>query len=267
MKILTKGKYYGTRDAEVNINGIVLSEYQYHTQRTDWHYHENPYFMYVMEGGLFDISKKQKIGCAAGSLIFHNWQEPHFNEKHTSDARGFHIEFEREWFAKKQLNIKLWEGSQLLEHPLVHQLLGKIYLEFKRQDEFTSLSVELLLLQLNEFIAQPSNLKNQKEPTWIKPLKDLLHQGTSDLSLKILSKKLGVHPVHLSRAIPKYFSVNLGEYLRQLKLKKALKHLLNPKLSLTEIAYECDFSDQSHFTRTFKATYGMTPKKYRSQIL
>ena len=266
MKILTKGKYYGTRDSEVNINGIVLSEYKYHTQRTDWHYHENPYFMYVMEGNLFDISKKQKIGCASGSFIFHNWQEPHFNEKHTSNARGFHIEFERQWFAEKKLDIELWEGSQSLENPFVHQLLGKIYLEFKRQDKFTSISVELLLLQLNEFISNQKFPQNKKEPSWIKPLKDLLHNSTENLSLKFLSEKLGVHPVHLSRAIPKYLSVNLGEYLRQLKLKKALHHLLNPKLSLTEIAYDCDFSDQSHFTRTFKAAYGMTPKKYRTQI-
>ena len=267
MKILTKGKYYGTRDSEIQVNGIVLSEYKYHAQRTDWHYHENPYLMYVMEGGLFDISKKQKIGCTAGSLIFHNWQEPHFNEKHTSDARGFHIEFERAWFAEKKLDIELWEGSQLLEHPLVHQLLGKIYLEFKRQDEFTPLSVELLLLQINEYIADSRISNNQKEPDWIKPLKELLHHSNDDLSLKMLSKKLGVHPVHLSRAIPKYLSVNLGEYLRQLKLKKALWHLMNSKLSLTEIAYECNFSDQSHFTRTFKIAYGMTPKKYRKQIL
>lgn len=72
MKILTTGKYYGVKKSEINLNGVILSEYDYLVPRTDWHYHENPYFMYILKGDLFDINKRLKSNCPSGSLVFHN---------------------------------------------------------------------------------------------------------------------------------------------------------------------------------------------------
>ena len=60
MKILTKGIYYGSMSADREINGIIISEYDYLVDKTDWHFHENPYFMYVLQGDLYDINKRQK---------------------------------------------------------------------------------------------------------------------------------------------------------------------------------------------------------------
>lgn len=75
MKILTTGQYYGAKQSEIDFTGVILSEYDYLATNTDWHEHENPYFMYVLKGNLFDINKKSKVHCEAGSFIFHNWQE------------------------------------------------------------------------------------------------------------------------------------------------------------------------------------------------
>jgi AraC family transcriptional regulator len=35
---------------------------------------------------------------------------------------------------------------------------------------------------------------------------------------------------------------------------------------LTEIAFECGFADQSHFIRSFKNYYEVTPSEYRKLI-
>ena len=73
--------------------------------------------------------------------------------------------------------------------------------------------------------------------------------------------------MHLSRAIPKYLGSTLGNYLRQQKIRNAINLMMNPKLSLTDIAYQCGFSDQSHFSRIFKLYFNKTPKSYRKEIL
>jgi hypothetical protein len=73
MKILTKGTYYGAKKQEVEINGILLSQYDYFNPRTDWHYHENPYFMYVLQGNMKDCNAQVKTLCPSGSLMFNNW--------------------------------------------------------------------------------------------------------------------------------------------------------------------------------------------------
>lgn len=267
MKVSRIGKYYGEKKTEVFFNGIVLSEYDYLEERTPWHFHDNPYFMYVLDGRMKDINSRQTEKCAPGSLIFHNWQEAHYNTKETAHARGFHVEFERNWFNDKKLAIDLWEGSQLIQNPHSHHILGKLYFEFKCNDRFSEISIDLLLIQLCESIEDHRIPKLQAEPQWIPRLKELIHENTEDLSLQFLSRQLGVHPAHLSRAVPKYLSTTLGDYIRKQKIKTALSYLLNPDLSITEIAYLCSFSDQSHFIRTFKYYLGQTPRVFRANLL
>ncbi|WP_103072156.1 helix-turn-helix domain-containing protein [Aquimarina sediminis] len=265
MKILTKGTYYGAMHSELETNGLLFSEYNYLIDKTDWHFHENPYFMYVLQGNLYDVNKKTKTICPPGSFLLHNWQEPHFNSKESKYARGFHIEFEKSWFQKNKIDINLWEGSQLIKNPKLHHILSKLYTEFKCADAYSEVSCQLLTSELCENINSEKVYSFEKKPLWLSSLVEILHSDTKSLSLKYLSEQLGVHPGHLSRAIPKYFSKTLGDYIRQLKVKKAIDLMLSSKKSLSSITYEIGFSDQSHFSRTFKNYMGMTPKEFQSK--
>ena len=152
MKISKSGSYYGEKSFEIRTSQFIISEYDYLEKSTPWHFHENPYFMYVIEGNMLDINKKQKSICPAGSFLFHNWQDPHLNKKESYSARGFHIEFNRNWYKERKLDLTLWEGSTLLFNPKLHHLLGQLYYEFKCNDSSSLLSIELLLLQLCEHL-------------------------------------------------------------------------------------------------------------------
>ncbi|QIE59755.1 helix-turn-helix transcriptional regulator [Rasiella rasia] len=263
MKILTKGTYYGNKKFETLSSGIVLSEYDYIIPRTEWHLHENPYFMYVLRGNVLDINKQNTTLCPPGSLLLHNWDEAHCNTKESHHARGFHIEFERGWFENKKLDVEMWQGSRPLENPKLHHIMAKLYFEFKCQDMYSEVTIALLLLQLCEHTQKDQIEDSVSPPQWLSHLKQLLHDCSEPLSLQYLSKTLGVHPAHLSRAIPRYLHTTLGDYMRQQKIKMALGYLCNATLTLTEISYLCGFSDQSHFTRTFKMYFNKTPKEFR----
>ena len=266
MKISTKGEYYGNLNSERVFNGILLTKYDYHEDRTPWHYHENPYFMYVLAGNMMDSNKKVKSLCPAGSLMFNNWHEAHYGSKHSSRASGFHLEFERTWLKEKGIPLDLWEGSQQIEDPTLHLLFAKLYHEFIISDQYSDVTVEVLLLQICEALSNLKECNAQKNPNWVDELKELLHYDTATLSLDYLSNELNVHPVHISRAASKHLSMSLGEYIRQHKVKKAIPLLLNSENSLTEIAYETGFSDQSHFNRVFKSIFNSSPNIYRKNI-
>jgi len=91
-----------------------------------------------------------------------------------------------------------------------------------------------------------------------------LHENFNEkLNLTALSQTLNIHPIHLSRDFYKYFHCNLGDYIRKLKINRALSIIANNEKSLTEVAIDCGFSDQSHFIRCFKENIGITPLKYR----
>ena len=266
--ILGKGAYYGEIRSESESAGIILSEYDYTAEKTDWHHHENPYFMYLIQGNLYDRNEKRETQCSAGDLMFHNWQEAHWNQKESREARGFHIEFDRSWYGKHKLGVDLWEGSQRIADPRVHHILARIYAEFKRKDAYTELSIELLLIELCESVEQREFQNPSKEPDWIARLKNMVHSQDMPLDLASLSKSLGVHPVHISRAMPRYLSSTLGVYIRDQRIKQSMSYLMDEHSSITlsQIAYICGFSDQSHFTRSFKARFGITPGAYRKRL-
>ncbi len=69
-------------------------------------------------------------------------------------------------------------------------------------------------------------------------------------------------PTYLSQMSPRYFRANIGEYIRKVRVDKATVLLSCKHLTLTQIAYDCGFSDQSHLIRCFKEFNGMTPGQY-----
>ena len=265
LKILSQSEYFGVQRRELFHKGISLSEYDYFEPGTPMHYHENPYFMYVMGGNMVDINKSGSTLLPPGSMMFLNWEETHRTEKHSNTGRGFHLQIERKWLHEQGINACLWEGSQVLHHPDFHLLLSKIHYEFRQADNFSIISIELLVLELCDMLSNRFSCPLKSPPPWMHKLKALLHGESENLSLAELSAELGVHPVHISRTVPAFLDTTLGDYLRKLRVRKALPLLLSQEQSLTQIAYASGFSDQSHFTRVFKSYFGQTPAKFRQR--
>ena len=87
-------------------------------------------------------------------------------------------------------------------------------------------------------------------------------------SLQQASEELEINPTYLSREFSKYFdNLSFGEYMRKLRIDKAIQLMAEGDYSLTEIAYLTGFSDQSHFNRTFRKQTGYNPLHYRKNIL
>ena len=55
-------------------------------------------------------------------------------------------------------------------------------------------------------------------------------------------------------------------YLRVLRMERAKELLESSFLSVKEIAFQVGLTDESHFVRDFKSTYGFSPALYRSQF-
>ncbi|MDA9774242.1 helix-turn-helix transcriptional regulator [Saprospiraceae bacterium] len=264
MIILKDGEYYGQIKTEFRTNEYILSQYSYDIPRTDWHYHEDPYFMYLLQGKVFDVNQKRETRCNAGTLLFHNWQEKHFNSKYSKEAKGFHIELKQESLNQLLENRTLLEGSNLVKDPDSHILIGKIYHEFMVQDSFSKIGIDSLIIQLVDGINKNISIKANTSK-WLHELTNIVYEEKELQSLKELSERLGVHPVHISRTFSKLYGCTLSEYIRMVKVKKSIPLILTKKLSLGEIAYMCGFSDQSHFSRTFKYYFRVSPNRYNGK--
>lgn len=264
MKISQTGEFYGQTNKTIHLEGITLTDTVYTQDKVDWHYHENAYFTFILQGNVIEGNKKEVYNCVAGSLLFHNWQEPHYNIKPEGFTRGFHIELEENWFDNLEFDTSNLQGSINIANPDLKFLLYKIFRETKADDSSTTLSIQILLLETLAKMLKDDKVEKSKKPLWVAEINTILNdQFTENLSLDYLSKTLNIHPVHLSRDFSRYFNSSLGEYIRKLKVQKSLQLISQKKQDLTSIAFDCGFSDQSHFTRCFKEINGVNPSQYR----
>lgn len=261
MKELKKGEFYGNHYQKSSFDNGIITDTKYTHKKVDWHYHENPYFTYLIEGKLFEANKKESYYLKPGSLLFHNWQDAHYNIKPDEYTRGFHIELNKNWFDKYELNGNNVEGSIKLENPIIKGTFNRIFIESKVNDTFSKLSIDSSLVEIFNTIERPHFTKKDKQPAWVSTLRDFLMDDHIAPSLTELGALLQIHPVHLSREFSTYFGVTLGQYCRLLKLNKAISLINTRKFSMTEVCYNCGFYDQSHFIKTFKNYFGYTPLK------
>lgn len=126
---------------------------------------------------------------------------------------------------------------------------------------------EDLLVNVFQKVLTSASTTGRKTPAWAKELKEILQDQIDTnlaLNLKDVSKELDINPAYLSREFSKYFeNLSYGEYIRKLRIEKAIELLETSNHSLTEIAYLTGFSDQSHFTRIFKKIRGENPSDFR----
>lgn len=263
MNYSAPGQFYGKTNETLHLNGIILNDADYTHDFVDWHYHENPYFTFLLAGRSLDGNKKTRHECSAGSLLFQNMQEPHYNAKSKQYTRGFHVEIAPCWFEFFGVPISRVEGSMRITDPSLIANMYNVFKEMKLHNGESQLAIDSLLVQLFGALTREKPSIDSRMPAWVGVVKEALHASPESWKLIDLAKLANVHPVHLSRHFSKYFKATLGDYIRTIRVQKALSLLPNKQLSLTEIAVECGFADQSHFIRSFKSCHKLTPLHYR----
>jgi AraC-like DNA-binding protein len=108
--------------------------------------------------------------------------------------------------------------------------------------------------------------KTKQEPSAVEKARSYLHAHYhQDISLDELAKVVNLNRAYLIRAFKKTVGLPPHAYLTQLRLSEAKKQL-SKNIPIAQVAANTGFADQSHFSRTFKQTYGMTPGAYAKVI-
>ena len=141
--------------------------------------------------------------------------------------------------------------------------------KYLHTQKHTQAPVEKLLLEVYHKYLKTGSSK--KAPEWTKELKEMIQDQIDtnmSLSLQQASDELEINPAYLSREFSKYFdNLSFGDYIRKMRIEKAMALIETTSHSLTEIAYLTGFSDQSHFNRIFKKQTGENPSAFRKKAL
>lgn len=88
-----------------------------------------------------------------------------------------------------------------------------------------------------------------------------------NLSLNEYAQMIGVTANHLTQTIKQLTGKTSSQIIKDKQLLEIKRLLVHTNLSVSEIACQLNFDDQSYFTKFFKRETGMTPLQYRSESL
>jgi len=81
-----------------------------------------------------------------------------------------------------------------------------------------------------------------------------------------LAEVTGVSIRQLERLFGKYLNTSPKKYYMELRLERARNLLLQTEMSVMDVALACGFESAGHFSRVYRASYGITPMLQRGKL-
>jgi len=260
MQILPSGQYFGHEKRTGTLGSITFAETDYTFPFVDWHAHERPYFTFILQGHLWEGGRQRSYDLEAGAMLFHYQDTPHQNRLCQQATRGFHLDIDLKWFTQFDVHLSNFGGIHWIRNPKIRLAMEQVYLQ--SFDPETA-AMDTALVDLFNTLNEPAIIKADRiKPKWVKLVQEAIEASDEFIPLSDLALLANLHPVYLCRQFSTYFGMSLSCYQRSLRLLNALSIYRNAHYSWSQIAHQAGFSDQSHFNRVFRATFGCTPTVY-----
>jgi len=145
-------------------------------------------------------------------------------------------------------------------------------------------SIDLLLLTVRNILARGQKLKEHYTRDYQMQARDLVHSEKDkafmdslleiiesqlvnpDLDVDFLCSQLGMSRTKLYQKIKSITGQSIGEFVRTIRLKKAVHIMLHEDVPFTEIMYRIGIQSQSYFTKAFKKEFGKTPSQFLQEM-
>ncbi len=246
--------------------GMNFSETRYPSGfRMPKHPHDSAALSFVLAGGYSETVNCRERECQPLTTVFHPQGESHSVIFHHADVRIFRVEVGEKWLARMQNFLPVWDAPAEFNGGLLAFLAMRLYGEMQRDDCWSALSVEGLMLEILAELGRAADCaKSSAKSHWVEEVREILHSRLAATpSLPELAESVNVHPVHLAREFRKRMGCTIGDYVRRLRIEQACAALTASDSPMSEIALAAGFYDQSHFSNTFKKITGLTPAAWR----
>jgi AraC family transcriptional activator of pobA len=280
-----------SKDKQVKQNDLLVERFGAYLNRhehTLHHSHRHSFFHLVLftrgsgthtiDFNQFKVQPYQIYFMIPGQV--HSW---HF----VGEVDGYIINFSDSLFRSFLLNPNYLERFQFFSgiseesvcqlpvevHGKVTQLLEEIVTQSSNSRDGGIDMIRLLLMQLFLVIENSCNVNNKKSITQQKQVllrnfRRLIDQHYLSIKLpREYADLLYVTPNHLNALCQDLLGKTAGELIRDRILLEAKRLLTNADMTVTEIAYNLNFQDNSYFNRFFKKYVGITPDEFRKQLI
>ena len=267
-------KYWQVAD----LSGVDLLHATYVTQTFSRHTHEGFGVGVIERGALGFYYRGENVVASEGLINLVNPGEVHTGHAATRQGwtyRMFYFDAEVMLAAAQQITGRRQSipffAQGVLNDPILAASLRRLHVDLE-VGQLSTLEAETRFLRILTQLIQhhaldaPVARHGGCEKQVVKKVCDSIEERyTENLSLNTLAEIAGLSPYHFIRVFQQQTGLTPHAYLMQKRVQRS-KTLLQKGERLIDAAYACGFVDQSHFTRHFKKTFGITPGQYRNSV-
>jgi AraC family transcriptional regulator, transcriptional activator of pobA len=158
----------------------------------------------------------------------------------------------------------------------LHVPVSGIFEELIRENEQRArLSVDMIQVLMVHLFILIGRQSFEKSPVQtnsynyilLKNFQKLIEKNFTTLKLpKEYAELLFITPNHLNALCNNTLGMSAGELIRNRIILEAKRLLVNKDSTITEIAYQLGFTDNSYFTKFYKKYTGQTPEEFRKSL-
>lgn len=257
-----------------------------------WHFHSEYEIVYVIKssGKRFVADSAEPFG--EGDLTLLGSNLPHFWKSDFDEARGHDhrvnaivVQFHKDFFRE-----------EIGSYPEFHRI-GELLKRASRGIHFSGPSGEKIgrllrrLLKLNglermlyfikvlDTMARTDHYRllasqayhPEAHPELNQRLDKIMHFINTNYQRKIGQEEIAARIGMTPAAFCRYFKEKTGKgfvfFINEMRIGYACKLLIENRLSISQICFECGFNNLSNFNRRFKRQTGISPGEYQQQFI
>lgn len=229
------------------------------------HSHADPTLCYVLRGRFTEYVAGKAVDCMSDSLKVTPAGETHWNRFAAHETHGLRIDVDRGRFADSRSITRLLDERVHVSGACAGGIVNRLLAELDAGDESAAVAIEGLLLELLAALARDAvPASGAAVQPWLREADEIIRDlYASQIALSGVARAVGVAPATLARSYRSAFRLTVGERIRQLRMERAVRDLLESEEPLSYVALRAGFYDQSHFTNLFRRRFGVTPAQYR----
>lgn len=271
---------------------FVVKSFDYRYFPTPWHYHPEFELVLVTASTGKRFIGDQICDFAPGNLAligpdlphtYHN-DEKYYNGNSRLRARSIVVHFLERSLGADFLSLP---ESGPLRNLFMHsarglEITGKINRAVsERMKELVTLSglarwlklVEILHIlaeekEYNYISRMPVSGQNEKEGDRMGKVMDYVMKNfASEVRINDVAQLLNMADNSFSRYFSQRTRKTFTSFVNEVRLNHACKLLIENRLSVAQVCFECGFNNLSNFNKHFKELYRQTPLAYRKQYV
>lgn len=253
-------------------------------------YLQSTLFIFILNGkGYIEVNfKKRSIGSNDLILLSfgHFFRFSQLSDDFKCISLYIPQSFINKMYSTDMIYRRVKYGVRMFQMPFIHLSYHEFALLRKRLtfineiihtanhryiNELTLNALRIYLLDLSNIIESSGSVdytKQSREEIYFQKFLSLLSEYyKAEHLVDFYAKKIHITSHYLTLIVKKLSGQTVSDFIFQLLFGEAKLLLGQPAISIQEIAFNLNFSDQSSFGKFFKRKSGMSPKDYRKTEL